>query len=326
MILLDGPKTPIGNTIPVDMPDIDLHNFDARIGEVKQVLRQFTPDTILLDRSQYFLAAGAAAVEAGVTAQFVEQPEFAKGREFSANGVYFGQLNVTSPQYVDLPEFVAVKPHTTGDEIGKSVMKELAAHNHMNALSTTERAYVPLGIWKDDAGMPQLVTLYDHAVQTFDNIFWAKTEEEAEKVTPGQIDAAMRHSMYGLGLLNGAGVAHGDAQAKNLGIDRKRVRFTDFDRTSLIPVVEAKTDEAKDLIDTDIGTFVTSTFFLTEDGSNKGVIEMTADALSDKARTDDYIGRYHAGFARSVERLGVQFPPSVPFTAAEIQTHFDRLV
>lgn len=327
---LNGPRAPIGNTALVAMPDVTLSDFDQRIGEVKGVLGQLRPDTILLDSAQYFIEHDwRTTTPTELSSVFIEEPVFGLGRQYSANGVYFGQTIVSSEAMLDLPEFVAVKPHLAADTSGVSVMRELAAHNHMNSISKAERAYVPLGLWRDSAGMPQLVTLYDHDVQTYDNIFWPTTEVDAAKITPEQVRDAFNSCMYGLGLLNGSGTAHGDAQVKNHATDRRRVRFVDFEKMELIPLGEANADEAKDMIESDLDTLVSSTLFYNEvDGVNYNgaIVDVAADLMTEPYERLKLAASYLLGFNKSKTRLGTDLPDGALVTEADILRSFDFAV
>lgn len=326
MVKLNGSLEPIGYTAPVDMPELDLANFDDKLGEVRNFLHQLPSDAIHLDSSQYFIGHDwRDSIPADLSSGFVVQQDFGIGRDqYSANHVYFGQLIVSSGAMLDLPEFVAVKPHESGDDLGVTVMREYAAHNHMNGLSSSEKAYVPLGVWRDPAGDPQLVTLYDHGVVTFDNVFWPKEPDVAARITDDQVRDAFRSCMYGTGLLTGAGVAHGDDQVKNQGIDRRRVRFVDFENMELLPLDEASADVAKDLALADLDKLVNSTLFYND--VNGRMVDIAVQMMTNPDDRNLLVESYLAGRTKSMNRLGTAIPDSALVTPVDIFRSFDFAV
>lgn len=86
----------------------------------------------------------------------------------SANGVYFGQFVLGN----ELTELCAVKPSTFCLDAG-DVTNEWAAMNYLNSTSAKEQAFIPLGVWRLENGMFQLLSAYENSVNTFDNTLWA---------------------------------------------------------------------------------------------------------------------------------------------------------
>lgn len=175
-----------------------------------------------------------------LTASFVENEDFSKGRTCSAHGVKFGQLVLASTFDQELPTHIAIKPFPSRglmlqESPIKALVHEWAATEYVAGLSNYERIYVPLGIWKDGDGTPQMITLFDEQSQTLDNVFWARGKVAAN-TGHEKIISALSLSLYALGILQGAGLTHGDPQIKNFARDSKHIRFVDL--TELEPLQE----------------------------------------------------------------------------------------
>lgn len=44
-------------------------------------------------------------------------------------------------------------------------------NNFMNEVTDRQLAFLPLGVWKNVEGINHLITLYEHDVTTYDNVF-----------------------------------------------------------------------------------------------------------------------------------------------------------
>lgn len=194
-----------------------------------------------------------------LTASFIENEDFSKGRTCSAHGVKFGQLVLESTFDQELPTHIAVKPFPSRGLVlreppVKALVHEWAATEHVAGLSNYERVYLPLGLWKDDKGTPQMLTLFDEQSQTLDNVFWARGKV-AENTGQKKIVSALCLSLYALGILHGAGLTHGDPQIKNFARDSKHIRFVDLteleameeDTNAIVPSHANKQDVRNDL-------------------------------------------------------------------------------
>ena len=173
-----------------------------------------------------------------LTASFIENEDFSKGRTCSAHGVKFGQLVLESTFDQELPTHIAVKPFpsrgvTLNEPPIKALVHEWAATDHVAGLSNYERVYLPLGLWKDTKGTPQMITLFDEQSQTLDNVFWARGKVAAN-TGQEKIISALCLSLYALGILHGAGLTHGDPQIKDFARDSKHIRFVDLTELELM--------------------------------------------------------------------------------------------
>ncbi len=322
MIYLDGEIQTIEPASFEEMPLITLEDLSTEAtSRFTALIKNVQPGSLALDSMQYVMALGGVAQNGDARADFVGQDDFGRGRERSGNHVYFGQLVVGTEVTMDLPEEVAVKPMVmTGD---KGLINEWAANNYLNSVSADERAYIPLGIWRDIDDVPQLVTVYDHPVQSYDNLYWA-TGGSARSVTPEKIYKAFGICMYGIGLLAGVGAIHGDAQPKNLAVDRKRFRYIDLEETTLLPrdgkgdfVYDSSTREQ---LMEDIDTFLGNCIGF---GERDDVI---VDIMGNTATHRLAFESYSRGIVRSAKRLDKRLPATMPITPGDIAEGFGRAV
>ena len=212
---------------------VKLYNFPPSKldGTNRQILNQalkLGKNELVLDEKQF----PGIYDSSSLTGYFVKKPEFAIGRKQSIHSLEFGQLVISSEFDQEIPTHIAVKPYLKDyhyfETPEKSLVHEWAANYHVGLLTTYERSFLPLGIWRDSKDTPQLITLFDESVQSFDNIFWGLKNNQQES-SEKKISMALGQSMFGLGILHGGGLAHDDPQIKNFARDQKRLRFIDLE-------------------------------------------------------------------------------------------------
>lgn len=232
-IRYDGPETPIESVRIREFPNTML---GTRNRALTSLVSSMKPGEMVLANQQFYGVIDSDSLTAG----FIENHEFKKGRTCSRHGVKFGQLVLESAFDQELPTQIAVKPFPKrGVKLSEppvdALVHEWAATEHVAGLSNYERVYLPLGLWKDTKGIPQMLTLFDESSQTLDNVFWARGKT-AENTGQKKIVSALCLSLYALGILHGAGLTHGDPQIKNFARDSKHIRFVDL--TELEPMEE----------------------------------------------------------------------------------------
>lgn len=321
MIALDGPTVSIGNSFIAGFPEISLGDeFETSRARFGDVLEEMPQDSIVLDQSQFAMIGMSDGSPEMTECSFTERDDFANGRRASMNGVYFGQLVVRSSHFIDSPELVAVKPHFMSMDT-EDVVHEWAAGSFVNSVSSCERAYVPLGVWRDKKGMYQTVSVYDHAVQTYDNIFWAR-DEEAERITKSHTDESLALCLYGLGFLHGVGAIHGDAQVKNLATDRQCIRFVDLEEMELLPRNPDGTlvasESSQEQMESDVSTLLGSTLGFGH------VDETVVSTLEDPLVRRRAQTSYHRGITRGANRNNVVFPSELRLDQETISSIFDN--
>ncbi|HMS50531.1 MAG TPA: hypothetical protein PKA02_03820 [Candidatus Saccharibacteria bacterium] len=264
----------------------------------------------------------AAVDEAGLVGSFVDVVEFGYGREENTHGVYFGQLILASDGDYERPELVAIKPY---DQDRRGAVHELLMNYHLNskdAENPHNRAFQPLGFFRDADGEYAFITRYEHAVTSYDSILWANPEQEPGALTPERILKAVRGSAYGIGHIHGLRVAHGDAQAKNLGNDSRQPRFLDLEQARIFATREdGSIDEAlaRTAVDKDIKTFLESCF---REPPNA---EPIAEVIMDSPKS---IGRLYQEGVKRTRSLGsrAMLPGNVIPTVDDITSMVDRVV
>lgn len=225
----------------------------------------------------------------GLHGSLIEREDFGQDREDSQHQVRFGQMILNGQGIHEIPDLVAIKPY----EKNKHLYHEWAANAYANGLADEQRAYMPLGVYKDDQGTPNLVTLYEHGVTTYDRVFWADKNENPGALHKEVVREAAETCMYGLGLMHGSRLIHGDARAKNLGRDSRHVRFIDLEDATLVPEEAVEDQEYLDKMLKDITMFIDSTM----------QVEENAESISETLHTPREITRliksYRNGLAKA---------------------------
>lgn len=276
----------------------------------KHLVRSLGRHSVALDAGKY-----CRLPKKGLTSTFIEQPDFGYGREDSRHGVRFGQLILNGPGVHEIPDLVAIKPF---EERG-GLYNEWASNAYVNGLFDEQRAYLPLGILKDEHGVPAMISLYEHGIKTADNVFWADRELSPEALRADVIKRTATTCMYGLGLMHGARLVHGDAQAKNLGSDARHVRFIDLEDSLLIPADGVDSAVYTDKIIKDIATFIGSTGQVDENR------EQITEALYKPTVIDTLIKSYRQGIDKARSRQpGIHVPDYATTHEDAIRALIDR--
>jgi hypothetical protein len=281
-VRLNGPSEKFGDT--------SLSNTFStfEIGEPtspkKQIIRKMGRGSLVLDAGKYFMLP-----EHGLHATFIEREDFGVGREDSRHVVRFGQLILNGPGVHESPDFVAVKPFDDKREL----YNEWAANTYVNSVFDDQRAFMPLGVVRDKHGDTSMLSLYEHGVKTADTIFWADKESQPEALREKVIERAAMVSMYSLGLLHGARLIHGDAQAKNLGWDNRHARFVDLESSLLVPKDAVDQPEFTNKFLKDVTMFIQSTMQVEENE------DQIASALRKPEVVSDMLESYSAGVVKA---------------------------
>lgn len=294
-------------------------NYDEMIAEIERI----PADGISLERREFLGLQGGRTI----VADFTERPEAAKSRRDSAHNVYFGQLMINSTYDYELPTPVAVKPYDEDTAPqgtpAKSLAHEWAANEYVGRLSQYERAYLPLGVWKDEGGAPQLVTLFDEPTKTFQDIFWA-TGKEVDRINKKIIMKAIDMSMYAIGVLHGAGLAHGDTAVRNLARDSNHVRFVDLETVSMLPRDGSEIRDSlatKRQVNGDINQFISS-LLMKNDSRPNYTFEKVASVLTKERAASTATGRYWLGLAQGQLRNGTEFPENLVIQPEDLLDRF----
>jgi hypothetical protein len=122
--------------------------------------------------------------------------------------VQFGQLVVERPHDDVATELVAVKylpPHLAA--------REFAATNVVRSRLGVTAAYEPIGFIADAKRRVGSISRYRHEVVTLDRVMWNEAATREQRL------AGMAFAGTWLATLHDSGIAHGDAQAKNVAHD-----------------------------------------------------------------------------------------------------------
>ncbi len=215
-------ELPAGDVLPM----ADKAACTPRLGcgfvsrETKRSLSAMQGGEFMLLRHEF----GAVALT-GARAHINLHHEKSYTRQASRNQVGFGQLVIKDADSRERVEYVAVKPLDTPGRAAREfgamqTVNELAARGNLSP------ALRPLGFYKDrEDGRVSLLTKYEHDILTLDNIFWDPNFTPSER----QLRAAMGHCAVSLGELHSNGIAHTDAQVKNIAADNRGVRYVDLE-------------------------------------------------------------------------------------------------
>ncbi|HSX00015.1 MAG TPA: hypothetical protein VLH38_03195 [Patescibacteria group bacterium] len=201
---------------------------------------------LLLDEAFTSIAADPPASEA----QFSLWPDLGRGREASAHGVVFGELMLASEDN-SVTEFVAVKPFDTA----KDAVREYGAIDHVNRLhpnGSRPLSLEPLGFFHGENGQVSLITAYDQSIRTWDRVFW----DPNHVPSTAEVRRALGQSAYSLAAMHDHLSTHGDAQVKNMGADRRGVRYVDLETFSRFQVDDGSA--LHEAVERDLGTFLSS--------------------------------------------------------------------
>lgn len=170
----------------------------------------------------------------------------------------------------EIPLHIAAKPYNRQtvlfDTPAKSIVHEWAANEYVNRFNPPQ-AFEPIGLWKNEAGEPQLLTKFEEDVQSFDNVFWARGKT-ARQTKPERVADSLGKCLYALGVLHGMGLYMGDAQVKNFARNARTVRYNDLEMLQPLPLGADNTviplTESRRFIASDVHMLAGSTVDQTE--------------------------------------------------------------
>lgn len=162
-------------------------------------------------------------------AKFVLKPEWSEGRTDCVHNLTFGmqELSMDSGESFSLP--IAVKPY---DLEHSALIHELASFRYINGLGVME-SFHPVGVWVDDKGSSYLLSHFEPAVISLDNVDWDQNGRSPLQEYFTLLDALERSAQI-LSRLHAAGFIHGDAQIKNMAVDYRGVRLVDLTTMRLL--------------------------------------------------------------------------------------------
>jgi hypothetical protein len=322
-IFLEGPRSEIGNVAFKQLPELDFQpplevaDIEAVENRLTEAIADLPPGALVLEEREF----GEIDPEQA-QATYVRDDALAKGRQQSAHEVEFGQLVLKTRTDYNMPTLVAVKPHVTREEAAH----EWIMFDVFNSLSEHQSAYVPLGVWTTQANAPRMLTLYEHSVQSMDNIFWP-APEDAHDVTPAQIAKAYQIGLYALGIVHGAGLVANDmASVRNIARDSQRVRFIDLEQVEFAERQDARTiansNQNHRYFQKDVTKLITSSI---QRGKSNGepmqdidpfVFERATRLLVRPKILRSIHGRYQTGVAEGMRRSGLAGGESLFMTEA----------
>lgn len=291
------PSTAISS---VDLGDFNQLNFwypaspfeNEQHARVSNLVFGLARNALVLASNDY-----ACFRETESTATFDIVPGFAKGREQSRHGVFFGVLAVQSTPQVPITTFAAVKPYDRRKidlemKPCDAVTHDLSTLQFLNRLSAGT-SYDPVGVWRDNDTfvVPRIITKFNEGSVSLDNFLEEPIQERLIKA------AKLGH--FGLGILHGSGIIHRDAFPQNFATNANRVIFNDVTTFRHTPNDSAKS--TKDVSD-DIQAFLKG---LTHERAvdNEEVRSLMTRLLLNEQFLEMLYGSYIEGAALAKKRL-----------------------
>lgn len=270
----DGRSEKLGSVAAVDSPNLEptlVHNED-----VLKIINQLDLGSTALLKAEFKIGDKNNHPSFGTRASFTERPDLSKGRDEGRHGARFGQMIINGSGLHERPTLVSIKPfdYSSAENPADQLSNEWLMNDFLNSIGEDQQAFIPLGVWKNVEGISHLITLYEHDVISYDNVFWVDRNANSEALRPESIEHAFKDCLTGLGYLHGVGVTHGDAEAKNLAAGRRGVRFIDLEDGKFIPDVDNPSglERAVRLTRNDIETFLDSTVQIDENRHNIKVV------------------------------------------------------
>lgn len=225
-----------GNVLTHDFSDI---RFGERNSETVRFVDEMQPLQLAL--SSEWLSN--LSIEEEVVATYSLVDYFRRDREISRNGVHFGSLEISSVLDQSIPEYVAVKPYDRQrvrlpDAPARLTVHEMAANNYVTALTGYRSTYEPIGVLKNRANVPALITKFREPSKTLDLVF-KTTGAKAESTSDGKVAKTLGLGFLAAGFLHGAGLASGDFQPRNVGrLHNGVIMFPDLTTLSRLSTVD----------------------------------------------------------------------------------------
>ncbi len=225
---------------------------------LKSKLGSLQPDELCVVSGEF----SAIDINDTTTASLVDLgDEFARARGQSRTEVRFAQLVLEDEIVGQKAALVAVK--YTDPALAA---REFAAMSAVNALihhSNTQSSFRPIGFLNNAVQSERLrrpvvglVTDYEHEVLTLDRVFWDR-EIIAE---PQVVGHALGRAATWMATLHAAGIAHGDAQPKNIAEGNTQTpRYVDLEGAVNLYAKNGSlnADLAYALVRDDLGVFLT---------------------------------------------------------------------
>ena len=152
------------------------------------------------------------------SSEFFDVPEWARGRQDSVQGVFFGHLALGTE--VEVP--VAVKPYI-------SAFNACAHEVAMNLFLESKglRVYQTLGMsWSQEQGAA-LISSFEEESRSLDNAKWSRGLSEPLGKYLTNLEA-IEQVGQSFGLMHGNGIIHKDAQIKNFAVNGSEVVLIDL--------------------------------------------------------------------------------------------------
>jgi len=305
-----------------------LHNFPPTVLHAENLdhvdtFKALKAGELVLEKSQV-----PRIEDACVGATLVESKQLLRGRKQSIHGVRIAQLVLQTEQHQQMPLLVAVKPynqnnpeHCPPGQAADSITHEWAAIEHLGRLTSDLRlSYAPVGVIRSAMNDElQLLTLYEHGVQSFDNVFWAKGKTAKETGRPKLI-YALNACFYATGFLAGAGLSLGDARVKNIAHDTRRsIHFPDVESLHELERRQGVISESAAnvrSVDKDIH-FLVATLINPEQTTDKMFLKV-AQIMQDEQVIEHARLQYLYGAKEGQKRTGFILPDSLKVTADKL--------
>lgn len=295
LLRLPGPSEKLGSVSTSD----EFLTWEIPDNESEQRMRYLLNEmgrlTLVLDAVKY----GNMHIDSSAQASFIEQEDFAAGRDESAHQVRFGQLIISGKDIYEQPDFVAIKPY----ENRADLYREWAAHEYLNSLFDRQIGYINLGVHNDKHGTESTVSQYDHDVTSFDSSFWADHEAPSSALRAPVLQRHATLGMLGLGLMHGVRMIHGDAQVKNLAADRVGPRAIDLETADILDADQIDDPLAIARTRRDITAFISSMGQVEE--NRQRIIE----ALSSEHTVERMAQAYTEGIRQGRAALDGEYVP-----------------
>lgn len=277
---------------------------EERSKRITDRLGELLPNELLLIAGEF--ACFGSGVE--ISAEFEQYQAFSRGRDLSKQGVYFGEMRVGSDTDVEIATHVASKPYDDRKvnfgmniTVPGIVTQEWAMSAFLNRLLSGS-AYVPVGFWRTsdpDHLVPQMLTRYVENSTSLDTAFRVDPSGNVPQSTM-RAKKSLLNASYGLGILHGAGITHGDAYPQNIAVTGgSRIVFNDT--TTMLPFSKKRNDNAFK-VEKDVRDLFAGVFHI--DASSEGMRELTAEILQGESLQRNLYEIYMNGSKVAENRLG----------------------
>ena len=304
-IRFNGTAEQMGNVTPLSSAEIP-DEFDASERGIARLMASVPLGSVALLDSEFRLPDVPTTAKSH-RASFIDNAELGLGRDEARHQPRFGQMILNGVGLHERPILIAAKPfHGEEDEHPDTYLqREWTASNYLNSLSDRELAFIPLGVWRTAEGINHLLSLYEHDVKSYDNVFWADKSITPEALRSTNIEHALTDCLRGLGYLHGVGLVHTDAEAKNMAADFSGVRFIDLEGIKQLPRKGSQVENSEttiNLVRHDIETFFDSTIQVEENRADIAPVLAKSTTVRRLAQV------YRAGLRQGKKEAGIKMP------------------